>query len=306
MRSRTLIAISICALLAACGGGRGGTSPSPPASPTTSPGTKPEILPLLVSSEITKGPNRFLFSLTDQASKLVAAPNVKVHLRFYNVDVAPDTVVFEADATFFWAVENQRGLYRAAVTFPSAGRWGTRFEATFPDGSTKAVRADYDVRPTGTTPAIGAKVPSVATPTLADVGGTIAKVSTDKAAEPRFYQTSIASALAAGKPFAVAFATPAFCETALCGPTLDIFKAQAAAYPGLTFIHVEPYQMAFTDGRLQPVLDAQGQLQAAAWTDAWGLQSEPQVFVVRADGTLLAKFEGALGADELRAALGQL
>jgi len=97
-----------------------------------------------------------------------------------------------------------------------------------------------------------------------------------------------------------------FCQTAICGPTLDTVKAVARDYPDLTFINVEPYKMVMTDGRLQPELDASGQLQAASWTDAWGLRSEPWVFVVGADGTMAAKFEGTLGADELRAALDAL
>jgi len=83
-------------------------------------------------------------------------------------------------------------------------------------------------------------------------------------------------------------------------------KAVARDYPNLTFINVEPYKMIMTDGRLQPELDAAGQLQAASWTDAWGLRSEPWVFVVGAGGTMAAKFEGTLGADELRAALDAL
>ena len=112
--------------------------------------------------------------------------------------------------------------------------------------------------------------------------------------------------LAAGKPFVVSFATPAFCQTRLCGPTLETVKRVAKAYPAVSFINVEPYKMAFTDGRLQPELDAQSQLQPADWTTAWGLQSEPYTFVVRADGTIAAKFEGVLAEDELRAALDAL
>lgn len=307
MRHVSLLVV-IAGLVAACSGG--GTA-SPPAlaspgglTPTSSGG--PEILPLLISAEITRGPNRFLFSLTDRQNRLVAAPDVRVHLRFYDVDTAENTVVFEADAVFMWAIEGQNGFYRANITFPKAGRWGTRFEATFPDGKPKVVRADYDVRESGTTPALGAKVPSVDTPTLDDVGGDTRQLTTDKTPEPRFYEASIADALAVGKPFVVVFATPAFCQTRTCGPTLETIKAVAKDFRDITFINVEPYKMAFKDGSLQPELDAQGQLQPAAWTEAWGLQTEPYTVVVHADGTVAAKFEGVLAADELRAALDAL
>ncbi|MFZ5854413.1 MAG: hypothetical protein ACOYXS_07935 [Chloroflexota bacterium] len=295
-------------LLAACssGGGSPPASSGAVASPSAAASGGPEILPLLINSEILKGPNRFLFSLTDRANKLVAAPDVKVHLLFYDVDTAENTVVFEADARFLWAIEGEQGLYVATIDFPDAGRWGTRFEATFPNGAVKAVRADYDVRESGTTPALGTKAPSVDTPTAADVGGDLARLSTDQSPDPRFYELSIADALAAGKPVVVTFATPAFCQTRLCGPTLETVKRVAKDYPAITFINVEPYKMAYKDGSLQPELDAQGQLQPADWTNAWGLQSEPYTFVVAADGTVAAKFEGVLGEDELRGALDAL
>lgn len=305
MRHLAVLALA-AVFVAACGSSNSSPVPASPGSSPGASGSGPEILPLLISSEITKGPNRFLFSLTDRQNKLLAGPDVKVHLLFYDVETATDTVVFEGDGRFIWAIEGQTGLYAAPVDFPDAGRWGTRFEATFPDGTTKTVRADYDVRESGTTPALGAKVPSVDTPTLADVGGDVKAVSTDKEPELRFYETSIADALAAGKPFVVSFATPAFCETRLCGPALETVKDVAAKNADVTFINVEPYKMTFKDGALQPELSAEGQLQSAPWTDAWGLRSEPYTFVIRADGTVVAKFEGVLAADELTAAIDAL
>lgn len=295
----------LAALLAACSSGSASQAPpSTPSSPSASGG--PEILPILINSEITKGPNRFLFSLTDRQNKLVAAPDVKVHVLFYDVDTAENEVVFESDARFLWAIEGQQGLYVSSVEFPDAGRGGTRFEATFPDGKVKTVRADYDVAESGSTPALGAKVPSVDTPTLDDVGGDVNQLATDQEPDLRFYETSIVDALASRKPFVVAFATPAFCETRMCGPTLETVKTVARDYPDVTFINFEPYKMAVTDGRLQPELDANGQFQPGDWTNAWGLRSEPYTFVIAADGTVAAKFEGVLGADELRAALDAL
>lgn len=301
---RLVLLTSMAMLAAACTSG--GTGTAPPASAAVASAAAsggPEILPLIISSELTKGPTRFLFSVTDRANKLIAASNVKVHLEFYDVDTSADTVVFESEARFLWAIEGERGLYATDVTFPDAGRWGTRFTATLPDGSTQAVRADYDVVEAGSTVALGAKAPSVETPTIASAGGDVRAVSSDKQPAERFYTTSVAAALAAGKPFVLAFATPAFCQTQICGPTLETVKKVASDYPDLTFINVEPYQMTFENGSLQPALDASGQLQSATWTDAFGLRTEPWIFVVGADGTVRAKFEAVIGADELRAAI---
>ena len=192
------------------------------------------------------------------------------------------------------------------ISVPEPEHHWLQVEATFPDGREESVRADYDVAATGSTPPLGGKVPPVDTPTAADVGGDLKRLTSDRSPDPRFYETSISEALATGKPFVVSFATPAFCETRLCGPSLETVKTVAKDYPTITFINVEPYRMKFESGSLQPELDANGQLQPAEWTNAWGLRSEPYAFVVRADGTLGAKFEGILGADELRAALDAL
>lgn len=306
MRLSIALLTTAAVLVAACGGSTPSTPPAGGSPPSSAAAGGPEIVPLLINSEIIKGPNRFLFSLTDRANKLVAAPDVRVHLLFFDVDIAENTVVFEGDARFLWAIEGEQGLYVTDVTFPKDGRWGTTFEATFPDGAVKRVRADYDVRASGTTPALGAKVPSVISPTAADVGGDLKQLSSDQAPDPRFYETSIADALTSQKPFVVSFATPAFCETRLCGPTLETVKVVAKDYPQITFINVEPYKMVFKDGSLQPELDANGQLQPGASTNAWGLQSEPYTFVIASDGTVAAKFEGVLGEDELRGALDAL
>ena len=173
--SRLVQSMALAAMIAtlvACGGSAGspGASSLAPASapPTAAPSTTagPNILPIFISSEILAGKTRFLFSLTDRANKLVAAPDVPVTLEFYDVAADENKVVFTADARFVWGVQDLKGLYVADVEFPKAGRWGTRFSATLPGGEVEQVRADYDVAASGSTPAIGAPAVSFDTPTL--------------------------------------------------------------------------------------------------------------------------------------------
>jgi hypothetical protein len=266
----------------------------------------PSIIPILASSELAAGPNRFLFGLTDAQGMPIAAPDVEVHLRFYDDAADPEQVAFESDSRFLWAIEGVRGIYAADVVFPRAGRWGTRFDATFPDGRQETVRADYDVWETTSTPAIGAAAPAVDTPTAADVDGDLARISTDPEPEPRFYERSIAEAVDAEAPAIIAFVTPAFCQSATCGPTLDKVKEVAARHPDLTVVHVEPYVMHVKDGYLQPELSAEGWLQSAPWTEAWGLRTEPFVVVIDDAGVVRAKFEGALTVEEVEAVLADL
>jgi hypothetical protein len=264
----------------------------------------PAIIPVLASSEIAQGPNRFLFSLTDPQGTLLAGPDVEVRLEFYDDESDPEAVAFESDSRFLWAIEDVRGLYAADVDFPSPGRWGTRFYATFPDGRTETVRVDYDVWAETMTPAIGAPAPLIDTPTSADVAGDLSLISSDPEPVERFYELSILDAIGSGKPAVIAFVTPAFCQTATCGPTLEKVKAVAHDHPGdVDFVHVEPYLMQVRDGYLQPVLSAEGWLQSAPWTERYGLRTEPYVIVIDAEGLVRAKFEGAITVEELEDAL---
>ena len=105
------------------------------------------------------------------------------------------------------------------------------------------------------------------------------------------------------QPFVLIFATPKFCASAQCGPTLDRIKPYAAKYPTVTFINVEPYKLKLVDGVLQADVDPQGQLQTVPATDEWHLFSEPNVFVVDRNGIVTANFELIFSDAELTAAL---
>jgi len=64
----------------------------------------------------------------------------------------------------------------------------------------------------------------------------------------------------------------------------------------VNYLHVEPYSNLDDPDNLTPIKAV----------EEWGLQSEPWVFVVDADGKLAAKYEGVLSADELREVLSEL
>jgi hypothetical protein len=263
----------------------------------------PNIIPVLASSELAQGPNRFLFSLTDPKGELLAAPDVEVRLEFFDDEADPEALVFESDSRFLWAIEDIRGLYASDVDFPNPGRWGTRFYATFPDGRTETVRVDYDVWETTMTPPIGAAAPVIDSPTAADFGGNLSFISSDPEPVERFYELSIMDAIEADAPAVISFVTPAFCQTATCGPTLEKVKAVAEGHPETNFVHVEPYLMHMQNDYLQPLLSEEGWLQSAPWTTLWGLRTEPYVVVLDADGVVRAKFEGAITVEELEDAL---
>ncbi len=260
------------------------------------------LLPLIISSQNVAGPpTRFAFALLDPQNRPLSSATVPTQARFFALDRDTANPVAGGDGTFLDA-SNGNGFYHMPVTFPCAGNWGFEVTAGLPGGPVSA-RVVFTVLPYGTTPAIGTAAPASDTPTATTPEG-IAAISTDKQPDPDFYRMTIAQAVASGKPTYIIFATPAFCQTAMCGPTLDIVKGVAADYKDrVNFVHVEPYQLQPTANGLQPLLDAGGHLQPVQAVYDYGLPSEPYMFLTDASGTIATKIEGIAGADEIRAAL---
>lgn len=265
-----------------------------------------ELASFPVNAQIVVGENRMLFNIIDRQNQSVAAPDTTVDLRFFDMATSRTQPAAENTATYITTAPGRPGLYRAEATFDKAGEWGVEATATAANGSKQTGRFVFNVREAGTTPPIGAAAPASTTPT-ATTADEIARISTDDDPDPDFYRQSVADALAAQQPFAVVFATPAFCTSATCAPTLDLVKTSAAEFKDrMAFIHVEPYQLEFVDGSLHPVLSPQNRPISVAATQEWGLPTEPYVFVVDSAGRVAAKFEGTASADELREAFTQV
>jgi hypothetical protein len=292
---------AVLLLVAACGSVVPASSTGPSQGPSQA---ATGVLPSWISREVVKGPNRIVFSFLDATgTKPIGAPDRTAKVEFKGPG---GEAVSAPDAKFVWAIEGVSGVYFTHADFPAAGAWTATFTTSAPGAPTETIPFSFDVLEDAHVVEPGEKAPSVDTPTLADVGGDASKISSDASPVPAFYETSVADALAAHKPFVLVFATPKFCQTQTCGPTLEKVKAVAAAHPGVTFINVEPYQLSMVDGQLQPVLDAKGQLTSAPATDAYGLLTEPFVFVVGGDGIVKASFELVFSSNEIDAALADL
>ena len=182
-------------------------------------------------------------------------------------------------------------MVAAEVPLPAAGAW-TAVVTMKVAGKTVAASNQFSVLPKEATPAVGAAAPTARTPTLEDVGGDGTKISTARPLDTTLLNDSIPDLLAAKRPFVVAFATPRFCTSRICGPIVNIVKNVQRDLQGteMAFVHAE----IFTD--LDP---SKG---AAPWVLAWALPTEPWVFVVDAQGVITAKFEGAVTQSELETA----
>jgi hypothetical protein len=261
------------------------------------------VFPLIISGEVVVGPNRVLFSFVDGGGAPIVSPDRTVAVRFAGPGGESVTA---PDGTFIWAIEDVAGIYVTRADFPAAGAWTAEFTTEAPGLPSQTIPYSFDVRADASVVQPGEKAPSVDTPILADVGGDAARISTDAEPVDAFYETSVADALAAAKPFVLVFATPKFCQTATCGPTLEKVKTVAAAHPDVTFINVEPYQLELREGQLQPVVSAENRLQAVPATEAYGLLTEPYVFVVGGDGIVKDSFELIFTPEEIDAALAGL
>ncbi len=277
------------------------------------PATAPTVFPTIIAlpGQLACGSTRLLFTILGASEGLpsqppttvpIGSPDRSVKLDLFNLGRDPEKAFASVDGTFVWAIEDERGIYYANVDFPEAGRYGAQFTTAEGGGAPETLRLTFDVQPTSPEVRVGDKAPSATTPTIASVGGDVTHVSTDGTPDPKFYEKSLDGALADGEPIALVFATPKFCTSAQCGPTLDRIKPFLDRYPSVTFINVEPYQLQLVDGTLQPELDANSQLQVTPITDEYTMV-EPAVIVIDREGIVRAKFDLIFGDEELTAAL---
>lgn len=233
------------------------------------------------------GPQRVLLVAASSDNRLLGGPG------------DPVTVTFELDGESFadvptewvWGIEGVRGFYVANFDFPRAGNW----QATLAGAGGSARPTVFSVSEAVVVPEVGTPAPPSASRTIADAP--LEQLTSDPEPDPALYQMSVAEAVTSRRPSVIVFATPAFCTTAICGPTMDTVKEVAAGFPDVNWVHVEVYEN---------IDDPQGELVETQAVIEWGLQTEPWVFVVDADGIVSARYEGTVGADELQRALAEL
>jgi len=142
-------------------------------------------------------------------------------------------------------------------------------------------------------PEPGDKAPSVHTPTAQDVGGDLSKIDTREPPDS-MHDKDLADVL--GKqPVVLLFATPALCQSRVCGPVVDVAEQVKAEHGDeVAFIHQEIYEDNMFDKGLREQVKA------------YGLPTEPWLFVIDENGRIQTSLEGAFGPDELEQAVDQV
>lgn len=132
----------------------------------------------------------------------------------------------------------------------------------------------------------------VPTPTVVENRG-VSPICTMRPTCP-LHDVSLDAALDEKKPLAVLFATPALCQSQLCGPVLENLLAVRDEFSGkVRMLHVEIFT------------DLQGQTSSPA-VKAYGLESEPFLFLAGADGVVRDRLDNAYDRTEVREALTRL
>lgn len=265
-------------------------------------------IPQLVNSDLAPGDTRLLLGLIDSAGYPLNGSQWSLTAQLYNLATDGCTpLAAAAPLTFEWAIKDVSGFFVAPATLPTGLRdMGIAVSGTNETGAPVSIHFAAAVAAYGIAPHPGDLAPTIATPIATNDPHGLAGVSTDSTPLARLYERSAADLLAAGKPFMIVFASPAFCTSLSCGPTLTTIKEVAPAFKKLAIIHVEPYIMEWNGTRMAPVMATGGGLQPNPIAVAWQLPIEPWIFTVDAQGRIVRSIEGVVGAAELRAALAEI
>jgi len=302
---------ALTALLAGCGGGSDESSrPAPSAAEFPAAkgktiaellhdsGAKPTKLVIAPAAQVFDlGANRYPFGVFTRGNEQVSDADVALY--FARDAEGPVIGPLPAQVSSL----ETKPAYRAAgeedaktvsvvprVEFDRKGPW-LAIAMLKGEGGLEASRVPSPV--VGGSPAVpnvGEKAPVVHTPTAAEVGGDLAKIDT-RVPPDQMHEVDFADVV--GKqPTVLVFATPALCQSRVCGPVVDVAQQVADEYKGKAdFIHMEVYNDNDPGKGIRPQLRA------------YGLPTEPWTFLVDRNGVVRDRIEGAYGVLELEQAM---
>jgi hypothetical protein len=158
------------------------------------------------------------------------------------------------------------------------------------DGALVGGGTEIRVKRDSAIPMVGERPPRVDTETVASSGGDIKLLDTrdppDEMHEENFVD------VLGEKPVVLLMATPALCQTRVCGPVTDIAAQLQEEYGDrATFIHQEVYEDNDVQKGLREPLRQ------------FKLTTEPWLFTFRSDGRVAARLEGSFGNNAFREAV---
>ncbi|MEO1065424.1 MAG: hypothetical protein AAFZ07_28740 [Actinomycetota bacterium] len=280
-RRTFLIGAGATTVLAACGSGGGGGSSSDEAQLFAARFSPPRTL----AADGT--PQRSVWGIADQRGPL-------------QLEDVPERVVFaiaqdgELVVPRVDVAVRADGLpfpyYPVRTTFPAAGIYD--LEMSWNGG---AVQSVVQVFTPEEVPLLGPgdAVPAVETPTVDDARGVDPICTRGEICQ--FHEQTLAEALEDGLPTVLIVGTPGFCQTAVCGPMLQLVIEQHEARGGaFSAVHGEVYD--------DPQLLRENTAVTTEVMDAMGLTEagfEPSVFLIDADGIIVERLDNVVDRSEL-------
>lgn len=308
------------ALLAGCGGDDddGGDEPSSasrPAPPATDfPAAEGKSLEQVLANASSQGPvispaarvltvgeNRFPFGVFSVEREQITTAEVAIYAapknlqgpaegpfpaRIESLETEP---AFVAEST---AADPDAGkvVYVSDIPLQQPGKWSFAALVKEGDGFAGSLIATPSLVGQFDPVAVGEKAPVVSTLTTDDVAD-VAEIDTRVPAST-MHDEDLADVLGE-KPVVLSFATPALCQSRICGPVVDVAEQVKRDVEGedVAFIHQEIY------------VDNDIQKGSRPQVEAYRLPSEPWLYVIDRDGKVSTVIEGAYSVEELRAAV---
>jgi hypothetical protein len=321
--SACAVALLATAAIAGCGSSSGGSSSSQSATPSSTT-AKPEQFPSAKglsladlrqrypsvaqlapgAGVLSKGPTRMPFLVLDKRGKPVLGASVALYTlhpdgtglrgpfpatsRTFGLNPAFISQTAQSD------LQITKGFYTADPVLRS----------TKPANMVALLRLDGRLVSTGPAPLgasgvshvvkVGQMAPRVHTQTLTDVGGNAKAIDTRVPPALDMLKDDLYDVLGK-KPVVLVFATPQLCQSRVCGPVVDVAEqVKSETKADVSFIHNEVYVDNNPNKGLRPQLSA------------YGLQTEPWIFVIDRTGKVVQRFEGAVSVDELKAAVAKV
>jgi hypothetical protein len=185
----------------------------------------------------------------------------------------------------------ERPYYVVHHEFDVAGDWGLRATVVGKKPGDAVITINDPDAVAWPTP--GDALPKVKTPTTTDALG-VDPICTRSEGTCPFHERSLDTLVGNGKPTIVMLSTPALCQSAVCGPVLDILLTETEANrERANIVHVEVFA------------DATGKTLSPAFA-AFKTQSEPVLYLADRRGTITERFNGPFDQSEAREAIARL
>lgn len=310
MRRPIAVVTLAAVLLAAC-------STGDDADERTSESAGPRMEASVASYDVAVGPPaRFIVGLFDQDKGNIGGGSVAMRFRFLGAGRSterPESLGPAVTARFlpipgaappagldrpaFLRPSEGRGVYGGQAGFDRPGFWEVTVTADVAGTGRLTATAAFEVLAEHRVPAPGEQAPAGRNLTLDSTD--VPRAAIDSRAlddqpvpDPELHRATIADAMAARRPVLVVFSTPTFCVSRFCGPVTDMVAQLARDYADrAVFVHVEVWRD-FEQKRLNDT--------AAEWlTRGGGDGNEPWVFLVGADGRIVARWDNVATRAEI-------